>query len=358
MAQFNTIAWKHGQLVLLDQRALPDHETYVHCNTWSEVADAISNMVVRGAPAIGITAAYGVAMGVRDCSAGSDSPALNQEFMAVFDGLAATRPTAVNLFWALERMKQCLFDIGPHDVAWEALLDEARRIHSEDAEMCSAMGVHGAALLPDGARILTHCNTGALATGGDGTALAVIRAGWRAGKVKMVYADETRPFLQGSRLTAWELHRDGIPVRVITDNMAAHFMKCDRIDGVVVGTDRIAANGDIANKIGTYGLAVLCRAHGIPFWVVGPTSTIDLATFTGDEIEIELRNEREVTHVGDTRIVPRGVSVENPAFDITPAEFVTAIVTECGVIEAPFENSLHEHVQLAKTAPTEALVTK
>ncbi len=336
---FRTIDWRGDALVLLDQRVLPVDETYLTCADWRAVADAIKQMVVRGAPAIGITAAYGVVLAARE--AGDDA---GPEALApAFEGLAATRPTAVNLFWALDRMKaRAAAGRGPALTA--ALEDEARRIHDEDRAMCRAMGDHGAALLPDGARVLTHCNTGALATGGDGTALAVVRSGWRQGKVKLVYADETRPFLQGARLTAWELHRDAIPVRVITDNMAGHLMQLGQVDAVVVGTDRVAANGDVTNKIGTYAVAVLCHHHGIPFYVAGPTSTIDLATPTGADVPIEQRPAREVTHVGDRRLVPEGVAVENPAFDVTPAALVTAIITERGVARAPYEQSLARHV--------------
>ena len=349
--KFNVIEWSGDTVTLLDQRRLPVHEAYVPCSTWIEVADAIREMVVRGAPAIGITAAYGVVLGARSVAASGATP--NYETLEpVFDGLATTRPTAVNLFWALDRMRRCLDEAAASGSAVAPALDaEARRIHQEDRQMCAAMGAHGAALLPESATVLTHCNTGALATGGDGTALAVIRHAHRSGQLNLVYADETRPFLQGSRLTAWELARDEIPVRVITDNMAADFMRRGSIDAVLVGTDRITANGDVANKIGTYGLAVLCRAHGIPFYVVGPTSTIDLETQTGDEIDIERRPDREVTHVGDTQIVPTGVPVENPAFDVTPAELVTAIITEHGVVRNPFTDGLSAHVSRSATRP-------
>ncbi len=344
---FRVIEWRRYEVTLLDQRRLPVDEVYVRCGHWSAVASAITEMVVRGAPAIGITAAYGVVLGAREIA--ESGHALHQKAMTeIFDGLAATRPTAVNLFWALERMRGILSTTsGTAAQIVAALESEAVAIHCEDREMCAAMGAHGASLLPDGARVLTHCNTGALATGGDGTALAVIRHAFRAGRLDAVYADETRPFLQGSRLTAWELHRDDVPVRVITDNMAADFMRRGAIDAVLVGTDRITANGDVANKIGTYGLAVLCEAHNIPFYVVGPTSTIDLDTATGDEIEIERRPDREVTHVGATQIVPTGVSVENPAFDVTPARLVTAIVTEHGVVRSPYSEGLIQHVSMS-----------
>ena len=347
---FATISFDGEAVVLLDQRALPVEEAYVRCSTWQQVADGIRHMVVRGAPAIGITAAWGVYLGARDADAESWG-ALQTALEPVFAGLGATRPTAVNLFWALERMRSRLAglgNLGRGDIV-DALRVEAERIHEEDREMCAAMGRHGATLFTDQARVLTHCNTGALATGGTGTALAVIRAAWTQGRLSLVYADETRPFLQGARLTAWELHRDGIPTRVITDGMGAHFMKKGDIDAVIVGTDRIAGNGDVANKIGTYALAVACHHHGLPFYVAGPTSTIDLETLTGEEIEIEQRPAREVTHVGSVRIVPEGVLVLNPAFDVTPAALVTAIITEHGVISPPFGPALAAHVARART---------
>lgn len=343
---FATIDWRGDAVVLLDQRRLPVDETYLRCADWPAVAEAITAMVVRGAPAIGITAAYGVVLAARAATG-----PLPEALAPAFEGLAATRPTAVNLFWALDRMKRALARLGPdprRDDALAALEAEAVAIHAEDRAMCAAMGEHGATLLPEGARVLTHCNTGALATGGDGTALAVIRRAWRDGRLSRVYADETRPFLQGSRLTAWELHRDGIPVRVITDNMAGWMMARGEVDAVIVGTDRVAANGDVANKIGTYALAVLCRAHDIPFYVAGPTSTLDAATATGDGIRIERRPDREVTHVGPTRLVPEGVAVENPAFDVTPARLVSAIITEHGVMRAPYGPAIEALVGRAR----------
>lgn len=345
---FETIAWTGDAVVLLDQRRLPVEETYLRCPDWPAVAEAITSMVVRGAPAIGITAAYGVVLAARAAAADGQHP--RDALTEAFAGLADTRPTAVNLFWALDRMRRGLAAL-PLDLpsAVRALEAEAQAIHAEDRAMCAAMGAHGATLLPAGARVLTHCNTGALATGGEGTALAMIREGWRQGRVSQVWVDETRPFLQGSRLTAWELHRDGVPLRVITDNMAAWFMARGEVDAVIVGTDRITANGDVANKIGTYGLAVLSQAHDIPFYVVGPTSTIDLDTPRGDQIRIEQRPAREVTHVGPTRLVPDGARVANPAFDITPARLVTAIVTESGVIRAPYGPGLAAHVAKAQT---------
>ncbi len=329
---FATIEWRGDGLSLIDQRKLPTEETYVHCPDWQTVAEAITTMVVRGAPAIGITAAYGVVLAAQ----AADGP-LEVALEPAFAGLAATRPTAVNLFWALDRMRRRL-DGLPDDraAAVAALESEARSIHDEDRAMCGAMGRHGAALLAEGCRVLTHCNTGALATGGDGTAAAVIRQAWRDGKLVRAYADETRPFLQGSRLTAWELHRDGVPVTVITDNMAGWLMARGEVDAVIVGFDRVAANGDGANKIGTYALAVLCKHHGIPFYFVGPTSSIDPDTAGGAAIRIERRPDREVTHVGPTRLVPEGVPVENPAFDVTPAALVHGIITEHGVMRPPY----------------------
>jgi len=318
---------------LIDQRALPTREVYVVARTVEEVARAIVEMVVRGAPAIGIAAAMGVALAARNGARGS-------ALEAAVALLRGTRPTAVNLFWALDRMQRVAAAGEPDSALPGRLLEEAQRIWSEDREMCLAMGEHGAPLLPMGARVLTHCNAGGLATAGWGTALGVIRSAHRQGRVAHVYADETRPFMQGARLTAWELLQARIPVSVICDNMAAHLMKLGRIDAVLVGTDRVAANGDIANKIGTYGVALCAHAHGIPFYVVGPSSTVDLACAHGDAIPIEERAAREVTHVGETRLVPEGVPVENPAFDVTPARLVTALITEKGVLRAPYGPAL------------------
>ncbi|MCB9547286.1 MAG: S-methyl-5-thioribose-1-phosphate isomerase [Myxococcales bacterium] len=329
-SSFSPIAWDGDAITLIDQRRLPAEEVYFTCATWEDAALAIREMVVRGAPAIGITAAYGVVLAAR---AGVD-------LEAAIAGLAATRPTAVNLFWALDRMRACRAAGGDLDA-------EARAIQAEDRAMCEAMGAHGAPLLPPGTRILTHCNAGALATGGHGTALGVIRTAHAQGRIAGVYADETRPYLQGARLTAWELQRDGVPVTVLPDVAAGHLMQQGRIDAVIVGTDRVAANGDVANKIGTYTVAVLAHAHGIPFYVAGPTSTIDLETPTGAGIPIEQRTPLEVTHVGDRRLVPVGVPVENPAFDVTPARLVTALITEHGVIRPPFAEGLAAHVAAA-----------
>ncbi len=317
------LRWHDGALELLDQRLLPTEEKWLACRTHAEVARAIKDMIVRGAPAIGCTAAFGVALGV-----GEGAP-----IEQVCATLAATRPTAVNLFWALERMKR----VSPP--TFDALLIEAQKIQDEDIAACVAIGDHGAPLLPDGT-VLTHCNAGALATGGYGTALGVIRSAYKAGRKLRVFADETRPFLQGARLTAWELQKSGIDVTVITDNMAAHLMQRGEIQSVVVGADRIAANGDTANKIGTYGVALAARAHGLPFFVAAPLSTIDLRTPDGTLIPIEERDGREVSHVGERALVPEGVPVRNPAFDVTPHALVTAIITETGVARPPYVESL------------------
>ena len=335
-----TVTWRDEAVVLIDQRRLPAEEVYVHCRTAGEVAEAVRDMVVRGAPAIGVTAALGLALGARRSSA--QGPALQAEFEGLCALLAATRPTAVNLFWAIERMKGAfarLLPAGPAAVR-EGLLQEALAMHAEDVAACRRMGDLGAELLPRDARVLTHCNAGALATAGYGTALGVIRSAARLGKVRRVLADETRPYLQGARLTAWELMHDGIPVTLIADNMAGHMMARGEVDAVVVGADRIARNGDVANKIGTYSVAVLARENGLPFYVAAPLSTVDLQTPSGAEIPIEERSADEVTHHGGRRLAPVGVEVRNPAFDVTPARYVTAIVTEAGVARAPYDESL------------------
>ena len=311
--------------------------------TGNEVAKAITTMVIRGAPAIGVAAAMGLALGARRSTA-TGTKQFAVDFQRLADTLAATRPTAVNLFWAIERMKQALatgVQAGEGVVELVARLrQEADRIHDDDLESCRAIGRHGAALVPDDAHILTHCNAGALATAGYGTALGVVRGAVDAGKRVAVYADETRPVLQGARLTAWELVKDGIPTTVITDNMAAAIMARERVDLVVVGADRIAANGDAANKIGTYGLAIAAHAHGIPFYVAAPWSTIDLATPTGAEIPIEERNAKEVTHMAGTQVTPAGALVRNPSFDVTPHRYITAIVTERGILRPPYLEAL------------------
>ena len=338
-----TIEWKDDVIVMIDQRKLPASEIYVSCKTAQEVARAIKTMVIRGAPAIGVAAAMGIALGMRRSKA-TGTKQFATEFQKLCDLMAATRPTAVNLFWAIERMKRVFADAAQGgcsvDEIKQRLETDARRIHDEDVESCRTMGAFGAELVPQEARILTHCNAGALATAGYGTALGVVRAAAERGKKVTVLADETRPFLQGARLTAWELVKDGIDTTVITDNMAGSMMRLGQVDLVVVGADRIAANGDVANKIGTYGVAVLAREHGIPFYVAAPLSTIDLDTADGSTIPIEERDSREVTHVGPSRLTPEGVRVRNPAFDVTPARYITAIITERGVVRAPFHESL------------------
>ncbi|MBI2187551.1 MAG: S-methyl-5-thioribose-1-phosphate isomerase [Acidobacteria bacterium] len=338
-----TIEWKGDAVAMIDQRKLPAAEVYVTCRTAAEVARAIKSMVIRGAPAIGVAAAMGIALGMKRSRA-TGTKQCAAEFQKACDLMAATRPTAVNLFWAIERMKRTFADAAQAGASVteiaQRLEAEALRIHDEDVASCRAMGGYGATLVPESATILTHCNAGALATAGYGTALGVIRAAVEQGKRIAVLADETRPFLQGARLTAWELVKDGIDTTVITDNMAAAMMRQGGVDLVVVGADRIAANGDVANKIGTYGVAVLAREHGIPFYVAAPLSTIDLATPDGSRIPIEERDAREVTHVGSARLTPGGARVRNPAFDVTPAKYVTAIVTERGIARPPYEESL------------------
>ncbi|MBZ0270830.1 S-methyl-5-thioribose-1-phosphate isomerase [bacterium] len=341
-----TIEWNDGDVVMIDQRALPDEEIYLACKNTDEVADAIRTLAVRGAPAIGIAAAYGLAQAV---VRGPDDPAkLRETFDAAAALLASTRPTAVNLFWAIERMTRRYAGTigdGP-DAAREALIDEARAIHEEDIAACRRMGAFGAKFVPDGATILTYCNAGALATGGYGTALGVVRAAAEAGKKVRVFACETRPLLQGARLTAFELAADGIDVTIIPDNAAGHIMSRGGVDLVVTGADRIAANGDVANKIGTYTVAVLARENGVPFYVAAPLSTIDPATKGGADIPIEERAQDEVTNVrGRLVIAPKGVAARNPAFDVTPARFVRAIFTERGVAEPPSEASIRKLVE-------------
>jgi methylthioribose-1-phosphate isomerase len=343
-----TVAWQDGLVVMIDQRKLPTAEVYVTCRTAAEVARAIKTMVIRGAPAIGVAAAMGVALGMRKSTA-TGTARFTAEFQKTCDLLAATRPTAVNLFWAIDRMKARFGGMVQAGASVAEIQDgleqEARVIHDEDVAACQAIGRHGSALVPEVARVLTHCNAGALATAGYGTALGVVRGAVAQGKRVAVYADETRPFLQGARLTAWELLHDGIDTTVITDNMAATIMAQRMIDLVVVGADRIAANGDVANKVGTYGVAVLAREHGIPFYVAAPTSTIDLRTADGTQIPIEERDPREVTHVGPSRVTPERAKIRNPAFDVTPSRYVTAIVTEKGVWRPPYRDSLREAVE-------------
>jgi methylthioribose-1-phosphate isomerase len=338
-----TIDWHDDTVVMIDQRKLPSNELYVRCRTAQEVARAIKTMVIRGAPAIGVAAAMGLALGLRKSKA-AGTQKLAVEFYKMCETMAGTRPTAVNLFWAIERMKKA-FAAGAAagesvDQIKDRLEAEARLIHDDDVASCRAMGAHGAALVPDRARILTHCNAGALATAGYGSALGVIRAAVEQGKQVTVLADETRPFLQGARLTAWELLRDGIDTTVITDSMAGSLMRDRQIDLVTVGADRIAANGDVANKIGTYTVAVLAKEHGLPFYVAAPTSTIDLNTPDGAHIPIEERNEREITHLGSSRLTPEGARIRNPAFDVTPHRYIAGIITEIGVLRPPYSESL------------------
>jgi methylthioribose-1-phosphate isomerase len=338
-----TLAWTPEGVRFIDQTRLPLEESYVLASTYEQVADVIVTMVVRGAPAIGVSAAYGVALGVLRTKAATAAE-FAPEFEHICARLAGTRPTAVNLFWAIDRMKKLFAELlalgSTLDQIKESILAEADAMYEEDIAACRAMGAFGAALLPQEGGVLTHCNAGALATCGYGTALGVIRSAVEQGKKIKVYADETRPFLQGARLTAWELMEDGIDTTVICDNMAASLMREGLIQAVVVGADRIAANGDTANKIGTYNVAILAREHGIPFYVAAPWSTIDLATATGDSIPIEERPAVEVTHHGGKQLTPNGVGIRNPAFDVTPAKYVTAIVTERGVLRAPYDESL------------------
>jgi len=338
-----TLAWTPEGVRFIDQTKLPLEESYVLATTYEDVADVIVTMVVRGAPAIGVSAAYGIALGALKTKARTTAE-FAPEFERICARLAGTRPTAVNLFWAIDRMKKLFAEFVALGLGLEAIkesiLAEADAMYEEDIAACKAMGALGGALLPEEGGVLTHCNAGALATCGYGTALGVIRSAVEQGKKIKVYADETRPFLQGARLTAWELMQDGIDTTVICDNMAAHLMKKGLIKAVVVGADRIAANGDTANKIGTYNVAILAREHGIPFYVAAPWSTIDLATATGDGIPIEERPQIEVTHHGGKQLTPNGVGICNPAFDVTPAKYVTAIVTERGVVRGPYVEAL------------------
>lgn len=329
-----TVEWKDHQVRILDQSLLPGDVCFLDCTDYLCVAEAIRELKVRGAPAIGVTAALGIALGARQYTQPSYD-GFQQHMNQVCEVLAATRPTAVNLFWAVDRMKRVLAVTSLTNVAeaQQLLLDEALAILEEDVRVNRTLGKYGAAIIQDGDSILTHCNAGALATAGYGTALGVVRAAWEDGKKLHVFADETRPVLQGARLTAWELQQDGIPVTLITDNMAGALMQKQRVQCCVVGADRIAANGDVANKIGTYSVAVLAKAHGIPFYVAAPLSTIDLATPNGDGIPIEERNPSEVTQLYGSRVIaPVGVSVWNPAFDVTPAHLITGIITERGIL--------------------------
>lgn len=338
------VKWSDEGVLMLDQRLLPTEEKWLTLRTYDEVAAGIKDMVVRGAPAIGVSAAYGIALGAKQF-VGTNVDDLAEEIEYISDVLAATRPTAVNLFWAIDRMKRTLLkakeDGSSVSEIKQILLEDAKAIQDEDIESQRLIAQFGGELIEDNSTVLTHCNAGALATGGVwGTALGVIRGAVDQGKTISVIADETRPYLQGARLTAWELNEDDIPVTLITDNMSGHVMKKGRVQAVVVGSDRIAANGDVANKIGTYMVAVLAKRHGIPFYVAAPLSTVDLNCPTGDDIPIEERDRREVTHVKEVQLAPEGISVSNYGFDVTPNDLVTAIITEKGVARAPYTESL------------------
>ena len=334
-----TIQWTDAGVVMIDQTKLPHVENYVTCTGYQQVAEAIRSMVIRGAPAIGVAAAMGIALGMQSAESAA-------EFDHICETLAATRPTAVNLFWAIHRMRRRYEELQdrPIDEIRHGLIAEARQVRLEDIAINECIGRNGAVLIPDGKTVLTHCNAGALATAGYGTALGVIRAAVASGKKLDVFVDETRPFMQGARLTVWELQHDNIPATLITDNMAGHFLHSGRIGCVVVGADRIAANGDVANKIGTYSLAVLAKENGVPFYVAAPISTLDLTLSSGDLIPIEQRAAGEVTHVHGIPVAPAGTTVENPAFDVTPHRYVTAIVTERGISRAPYAESLRKLV--------------
>lgn len=335
------LEFKDGVLKLIDQTKLPTEHIIVNCKTYEDAARAIVDMVVRGAPAIGVTAAYGIAIGAVALDTGSKDEFF-KELEKICNVMRSTRPTAVNLFWAVDRMyKKALSnkDQSIEDIK-HILEEEAKFMDREDTEINKQIGIHGNELIKDNFTILTHCNAGALATSDYGTALGVIRIAHESGKTVNVFADETRPYLQGARLTAWELQQDGIPVTLICDNMAGHFMKAGRIDGVIVGADRIALNGDTANKIGTYSVAVLARENSIPFYVAAPISTIDFSMESGDSIPIEERKAEEVTHIKGIRIAPEGVNVMNPAFDVTPSKYISAIITEKGIVYPPFTESI------------------
>jgi len=340
-----TIDLQDDAIIMVDQRKLPAQEIYVRCRTAPEVAKAIRTMVIRGAPAIGVAAAYGIALGMKRSTA-KGTRQFAVDFQKTCDLMAGTRPTAVNLFWAIDRMKRTFAEGAQAGESTEELVlrleREAKAIHDEDVANCRAMGGHGAQVVPDGARVLTHCNAGALATAGYGSALGVIRAAVEQGNRIAVFADETRPFLQGARLTAWELVRDGINTTVITESMAGPLMRAAEIDLVVVGADRIAANGDTANKIGTYTVAVMAKEHNLPFYVAAPLSTIDLFTPDGDHIPIEERDQREVSHLGASQLTPVGAHIRNPAFDITPHRYITGIITERGILHPPYAESLKQ----------------
>jgi methylthioribose-1-phosphate isomerase len=349
-----TLEWLSSGVNFLDQTKLPLEETYVLATDYKQVATVIRDMIVRGAPAIGVSAAMGMAIGI-DRSTATTLPALTEEVAVIAKTLAETRPTAVNLFWGIDEIRNLYNTLAakntPIPEIKSAVVAKARRMYDEDIAACKQMGAHGASLLPTAGTVLTHCNAGALATCGYGSALGVIRAAIERGHKIDVFADETRPFLQGARLTAWELMKDNIPTTVLCDNMAAALMRQGRIQAVIVGADRIAANGDVANKIGTYGVSILAKEHNIPFYVAAPWSTLDLATAHGDLIPIEQRSATEVTHSNGKQMTPHGVAIENPAFDVTPANYVTAIITERGVLRAPYEQSIRNMAQQPHVEP-------
>jgi len=332
--ELKAVEWVSGKVRLIDKTKLPQEEIYLELSDYRDVAEAIKTFRVRGAPAIGIAAAYGLALGANSIKAKSKREFLTK-LRTISDELAGTRPTAVNLFWALKRMNRTAEEVATVDEIKSVLVAEAKKIDSEDEEMERALSLHGAPLIKDGDTIMTHCNTGALAAG-YGTALGVIKAAWESGKRIHVFAGETRPLLQGARLTAWELIKYGIPFTIITDTMTGYFLSKGKIDCVIVGADRIVANGDVANKIGTYNLAVLAMENGVPFYVAAPTSTIDLSISSGEMIPIEERRPEEVTHIKGIPIAPRGANVANPAFDVTPHRYISAIITECGVLREPY----------------------
>jgi methylthioribose-1-phosphate isomerase len=349
-----TLEWLPAGVNFLDQTKLPLEETYVLATDYKQVATVIRDMIVRGAPAIGVSAAMGMAIGI-DRSTATTLPELTAEVAVIAKTLAETRPTAVNLFWGIDEIRSLYDELAAKNTSIAEIkakvVAKARRMYDEDIVACKQMGAHGAALLPKEGTVLTHCNAGALATCGYGSALGVIRAAIERGHKIDVFADETRPFLQGARLTAWELMKDNIPTTVLCDNMAAALMRQGRIQAVIVGADRIAANGDVANKIGTYGVAILAKEHGIPFYVAAPWATLDLATAHGDLIPIEQRAATEVTHSNGKQMTPHGVAIENPAFDVTPAKYVTAIITERGVLRAPYERSIQAMAKQGSPEP-------
>ena len=341
---FRPLFWKDDQLFLLDQRLLPEKEHFLPLKTVNEVAQAISNMIVRGAPAIGIAASYGMALGAKEVKASSPQE-FKKEMENFYDILSKTRPTAINLFWALDHMKVTIEKfIQTHDFnltsIQEKLLEEALFLHEQDIKGNRQLGFLAQELIPQNSNILTHCNAGALATGGFGTALGVIYAAQEQGKKIQVFAGETRPYFQGARLTCWELQKNNVPVTLFCDNSAGHLFKTQKLDLVVVGADRIVANGDVANKIGTYTLAVLAKEYEVPFYVAAPLSTLDFSISNGDQIPIEERDQKEVVQLADKKLAPQGISVKNPAFDVTPHRLITAIITEKGIARPPFEKSL------------------